>query len=271
MNVSPLTGGIGGLLDRAASRDPDSILAVLRQPQTIQALVETIDEASVGVPIRLLARETALKRVMEDFTVASVVADHEIENRLHLRVTEDIGESALLLGEDVVIALITLDKSVCGLPATDEEFLVAVREEYTARWEGAEDFSHRTPPRSRVQATLRDEIGHEVESDFEAMLTSLETVRADGDPVDEVVVSLLAAARNEALLYDISKWGEDVGVASKATFSRTKTHLEDVGLITTEKVPIDVGRPRLRLMLGDDRLKTADPSELVNVAISTAK
>jgi len=70
------------------------------------------------------------------------------------------------------------------------------------------------------------------------------------------------------LLYDISKWGEDVGIASKATFSRTKTRLEELGLIDTEKVPIDVGRPRLRLKLGDERLHDADAEEIASVAQS---
>ncbi|PWG73380.1 hypothetical protein DF186_23370, partial [Enterococcus hirae] len=78
--------------------------------------------------------------------------------------------------------------------------------------------------------------------------------------------SLLVAAKNDVLLYDISKWGEDVGIASKATFSRTKTKLEDMGLIDTEKVPIDVGRPRLRLKLGDDRLRDANTDQLAGVA-----
>ncbi len=41
-----------------------------------------------------------------------------------------------------------------------------------------------------------------------------------------------------------------------------------MNLIDTEKVPIDVGRPRLRLMLGDDRLKDAEPDELASVAQS---
>ena len=63
---------------------------------------------------------------------------------------------------------------------------------------------------------------------------------------------LLAAARNEQLLYDVSRWGEEVGLASKATFSRTKTALENAGLVGTEKVPIDVGRPRLRLTLAPE-------------------
>jgi len=41
-----------------------------------------------------------------------------------------------------------------------------------------------------------------------------------------------------------------------------------MGLIDTEKVPIDVGRPRLRLMVGDDRLDQADSDDLASVAQS---
>jgi DNA-binding MarR family transcriptional regulator len=52
--------------------------------------------------------------------------------------------------------------------------------------------------------------------------------------------------------------GEDTGVASKATFSRVKTRLEDRDLIETEKVPIDVGRPRLRLVLVPDDLEDVE-------------
>jgi len=76
------------------------------------------------------------------------------------------------------------------------------------------------------------------------------------------------AARNGDLLYDISRWGEDVGIASKATFSRTKTRMEESGVIATEKVPIDVGRPRLRLRLGDERLDVDDDREFARVARS---
>jgi DNA-binding MarR family transcriptional regulator len=80
-----------------------------------------------------------------------------------------------------------------------------------------------------------------------------------------VTVSLLVAARNRELLYDISRWGEDVGLASKATFSRTKSQLEERGLLDTEKVPIDVGRPRLRLRLTDG-LAEAPVAELTRKA-----
>jgi hypothetical protein len=39
-------------------------------------------------------------------------------------------------------------------------------------------------------------------------------------------------------------------------------------VIQTLKVPIDVGRPRLRLQLADDRLASADVEELPRIAAS---
>jgi hypothetical protein len=63
---------------------------------------------------------------------------------------------------------------------------------------------------------------------------------------------LLVAGRHELLLHDLSTWGEELGVASKATFSRGKTALIEDGILTSEKVPIEVGRPRLRLLLTDE-------------------
>ena len=99
------------------------------------------------------------------------------------------------------------------------------------------------------------------------MLEVIETTRSGGyrdtndDTLDEVALTLLAAAAHEIQLYEISKWGEEVGLASKATFSRTKGRLEEQSVIATEKVPIDVGRPRLRLRLGD-QLRDEEISDL---------
>ena len=74
-----------------------------------------------------------------------------------------------------------------------------------------------------------------MQSDFQTMLESAENI-TDIDELDEVGLSLLVAAKHEQLLYDISHWGEDADVASKATFSRKKTQLEKQGLLETEKV-----------------------------------
>jgi len=236
---------------------------------TIEELVDVATAYEGELPeMKLLAAERVLKDVMDDFIVASNAADLVQAGSLELRTTEDPPENSLLVTDDRVVALVTAGDTVGGLVTDDDSFVASAGEAYRAAWDGADEFNLRTPPLSRVKASLEDEIGPDVEGDFEAVLASLDTARGDGAGLDEVTISLLVAASNEELLYDISKWGEDVGIASKATFSRTKTKLEDKGIIDTEKVPIDVGRPRLRLKLGDERLDGADSDQLAGVATS---
>ncbi len=245
------------------------LLVVNPSEDTIEQLVEVSTAYEDELPsIRMLAEEGTLKEVMDDFIIASNAADLIDAGALTMRATEETPENSLLITEDRVIALVTAGETVAGLTTDDADFVGTAVDAYDHEWDDAGEFNLRTPPLTRVRETLGDDISPEAEEDFDAVLASLDTARGDGDGLDEVTISLLVAAKNEELLYDISKWGEDVGIASKATFSRTKTRLEDMGIIDTEKVPIDVGRPRLRLKLGRDELEEADADQLAGVATS---
>lgn len=244
------------------------VYAVNPSQSTIETLIDVTDAAETDVTIRILADRGDLRAVMEDFLVASAAADLVGAEKLELRTTVDLPRTEFLVSEDRAVPLVTAGDIVAGIQGTDDDAVTAIVDMTHTAWENAEPFSPRSPPITDVRQTLAADVGDEVEADFDRMLSSMDTARGDGDDLDEVTVSLLAAARNGVLLYDISKWGEDVGVASKATFSRTKTDLEERGLIETEKVPIDVGRPRLRLKLADERLRSADADELVSVAQS---
>ncbi|WP_092903196.1 transcriptional regulator TbsP [Halostagnicola kamekurae] len=235
----------------------------------IEEFVSVATDFDGSVPsVKMLANEQTLKEVMGDFIIASNAADLISDGALALRTLGETPENSLCLTGDRVIAVVHAGDRVGGLVTDDEEFVEETFSAYETRWENADQFKLRTPPITDVRETLSEEISPEAEADFTAILNSLETARGDGDGLDEVTISLVVAAKNEALLYDISKWGEDVGIASKATFSRTKTKLEDMGLIDTEKVPIDVGRPRLRLKIGDDRLREADNGQIATVTQS---
>ena len=258
---------ITDILQTALTEASDDLLVIDPTETTIRALVDVATEFDGELPaVRLLAAERALKETMEDFLVASRAADLIDADRLSIRTLAEPAANALLVSEASVQALVAAGDRIGALTTDDDAFVGSARESYDAQWEAAEPFSLRTPPISRVRDTLASDISEAVRTDFDAVLADLDTARGDGDGLDEVTVSLLVAARNEVLLYDISKWGEDVGIASKATFSRTKTRLEDMGLIATEKVPIDVGRPRLRLQLGDDQLREADADELADIS-----
>ncbi len=258
-DVRDLLGSVVG----AASGE---VFVINPSKETLEALIETLDGSS-GVTVRLLAEGRVLKDTLEDFLVGSVAADLIEQDRLELR-QHDSEANTLVVTSERAVAVVVVDGQVAGLVDDDEAFVAALDDELRRLWEEADGYALRTPAISRVRESLVSDIGTETAGDFDDVLASLETARGDGDGLDEVTVSLLVAAKNEELLYDISKWGEDVGIASKATFSRTKTRLEEMGLLDTEKVPIDVGRPRLRLVLGNDRLKNASSREIASVAQS---
>ena len=268
MSENEIADSTGELLTRALSAASEPVYVVGPSADIVDDLVSVMSEASDLAPVRLLAAERPLKDAMSDFIVASRAADLVENDQLALRTVDTPSENPLLVTATDVAAVVTVAGRVAGLSTDDDSFVSDARDQYGAVWEGAKAFDLRTPGLSAVQSTLTDDLGDATATDFGAILDSLQTARGNGDGLDEVTITLLAAAKNGELLYDISKWGEDIGLASKATFSRTKTDLEEMGLIDTEKVPIDVGRPRLRLMLGDDRLTDADADELASVAQS---
>lgn len=266
MRSNILESGVEGLLESVLGDATGELYLVNPSREILEVTIPAIESAD-DVSVRLLAGERVLKDILDDFIVGSTAADLIDEERLALR-TFDGPTNTLIVSDEAVTAVVSAGGKVAGLVTDDTEFVSAAREQYESEWESSESFKLRTPPISRVRSTLSDEIGSGVADDFDGVLTSLETARGNGDGLDEVTISLLVAAKNEELLYDISKWGEDVGIASKATFSRTKTRLEEMGLVDTEKVPIDVGRPRLRLVLGDERLQGTSSDDLANVAQS---
>ena len=210
------------------------IYVVNPSAETISALMTTLDSESAPPDVRVLADESTLKDVMDDFIVASTAADLVEAGTVSMRLLEEVPNHSIAVTEGSVYALVAVGDVVGALATDDDEFVDEAEDFYAGAWDRAAEYTLRTPAISRVHSSLQSEIGPETAEDFDSVLSSLATARGDGDGLDEVTISLLVAARNQELLYDISKWGEDVGLASKATFSRTKTKLEDMGLIDTE-------------------------------------
>ena len=232
-------------------------------PETIRAVVDVASSSDTAAQLRLLAAEETLKATFEEFLVASRTADLVAGNDLAVRTLAAHTPNSLVITDNMVTAVVTAGEQIAGLRTDETDFVETTQAEIADRWADTNPFRLRTPAISAIRTTLREDIGEAVGEDFDTLLGSLET--AHEDTHDGVTLSLLIAAKNEVLLYDISKWGEDVGIASKATFSRTKSRLEEANVITTEKVPIDVGRPRLRLQLGGE-LRTAPTADLAAVA-----
>ena len=266
-NTSEHVGSsVGETLRTILAEESGEIIAVGFNEDSTHEFIEILAESDEPPKARLLVREDVLKWLRDNFVLASTAAELLAADTLAVRSATERLDGMLLVTEETVVSLLTPDdEHSAALVTGDEEFVETARERWNSRWEEGEEFDLRTPAYTRVLDSLGEEFGSEMKSDFRTVLESVENMDEGGE-WDEVGLSLLVAAKHEQLLYDISRWGEDVGVASKATFSRTKTQLEEQGLIDTEKVPIDVGRPRLRLVLGEERLREADTEELASVA-----
>lgn len=214
----------------------------------LAGLTDRLGGAEIPPRVRLFADPEPLKTLLDGFVPAGRLADLVADEVVRVRTLQYVPRTALLLSPDSVVALVPGPERSAGLTATDEEFIDRTYERFDRRWRTAPEYEVWVPPLSRVSETLRSELGDAVATDFESLLAA----GGGGSDPDAVTLCLLAAARNEQLLYDVSRWGAEVGLASKATFSRTKTALEDASLLETETVPTDVGRPRLRLILPPD-------------------
>ncbi|MFD1571980.1 transcriptional regulator TbsP [Halorubrum laminariae] len=260
-----LEADVEHVLDAAFAGGDEEVIVVDPSAETVASLIEAATARDDLPPMSMLADDRTLADVMDDFLAASTAADLVAGGVLRIRLLPDEVDNALFVSPSKVVVLVSADDRVAALSTDDGEFVADVFETNRAAFDDAAEYNLRTPAISRVRETMAAEIGEATRDDFDALLSSVDAA-GGSDTIDEVTASLLVAAKNDVLLYDISKWGEDVGIASKATFSRTKTRLEDAGLIDTEKVPIDVGRPRLRLKLGDERLRGVDAAELAGVA-----
>jgi hypothetical protein len=244
----------------------------LSEPASVQAAVESIlEEATEPLyfvrpsaelleivvkmatdhdtpPLHVLAAEPELKAVRNYFPSASRAADLVKADRLTLTPAVPDGWGTAVMTTEAAHAF----ADVGGQEFVLEGAAVPTGARETCRdWREAHNpFSLRTPSWSAVTATLTEAFDAEVCADFKA---AIETLEALEDPaVNEADSALLVAARHELLLYDLSHWAEDIQLYSKATLSRGKSELEDFGIISCEKVQIDLGRPRKRLTLTEE-------------------
>lgn len=211
--------------------------------------------------LRLLSSKRALNAVFDEFIVASRTAQAVARDELEIRSVDTIPDQNVIISEDHLTLLLTVGKTVKAVDTAEQPFVGKAHGHFIERWVAGADYTLTTPPISRVRSSLRDEFDEAILRDFDEMIEA-----AAGTDLGIVDGCLLIAAIHRELLYDIGTWGENIGIASRATFSRGKARLERQGVIGTEKVHVEIGRPRQRLKLGDSRLDGLSIAELVRTA-----
>lgn len=246
-----------------ATASTDEVLVLTPSQAIIADVIAVLRERNQVERVQLLSHEDVLRAVLSEFVLASQVAELHAADRLSLRRTTRTPENSLLISEDSVTAVVAGVEDCVGLRAVTPPAVEPVRQRHQQYWADATPTEPETLPVSELRTTLQEQVGTAVGEDFIEIVHAATPAREE-PTLGGVAISLLAAANNEALLYDLSRWGENTGLASKATFSRTKAQLEDSGIVTAEKVPVDVGRPRLRLCRAADQ--PADPIALAEHA-----
>ena len=134
--------------------------------------------------------------------------------------------------------------------SADDDLSARIDEEFDRVKTTAEQIEPDILSWRELLSQLEKAVDRKVRREFERLIKAarIENLGA----LDDISVAIISAAQAGALLNDLGTWAEDVGLASKATFSRRKQALEEQGVIRTEKVPIEVGRPKQRLLLSDE-------------------
>ena len=202
--------------------------------------------------VRILSDQVRMKDIMGDFLIASRIGGLVESDDCEIRTIESYDRNPIIASEaGISFWTHSTDGQVAIFDSISSE-IEGVIESLDNDWESAAQFSWRTPGLPRLRRTMKKELGQEFREDFDSILSSFDELRGTGGDFNEVSIALLAAARNELLLYDVAHWGEDVGLASRATFTRKKHVLENIDVIETSKQTVDIGRPRQRLHLVDD-------------------
>jgi hypothetical protein len=240
---------------------------VLVLRESVLAVAEAGDDAPAHV--RLLGTERALAEACDDFLTATRAAEMVDEGRLTMRASDEHHLPSLLVTAGAVTTVSALPGGDAVAVRTDDDDPVfTIRSAFVDAFSDATPFEVTVPGYSRLLDSLDSAVGSDVRDDVAAVLEAGVSVRSSDATLDEIDTILLMGGRNGAQLYELSEWAEELGVASRATMSSRKRQLEAAGLLTTEKIHADVGRPRQRLLVAADRLREASPVDLVRAARS---
>lgn len=239
-------------LEKHREGSEDYLFIVNPDRGVLAQVYEVFSEISDTPVIRILVTDRKVKDLMNEFLTASKLRGLVEAEMCEIRTIESYDRNPLIASQaGITFWTQTAEGSVAIFDSITAE-IQSIIDSLTRDWQGARSYSIQTPGLPRLRETMEAELGEQFREEFESILGEFDELPGRGDGFNVYSVALLAAAKNEILFYDLGKWAEDVGLASKATFTRKKQQLEEAGVIKTSKQSIDVGRPRLRLHLVDE-------------------
>lgn len=234
--------------------------------EDVSRLVEELDTYTneshrEELSVTILSSGDPVRDAAKDLDVGLVLSDLIADGRVELYLVDDT-PNRVFIGEESSFVLTEIGDMTVPHNSSDID-IDHLRSHIESLAESADTHDVRLPPLSEVRSTFEERFNEDIVDDFNVVFNELSKVDRNFSNAN---LFLAIAAYNEKLLYDISRFGEDLGIASAATFSRSKKALEDRDVLDTQKVPIDVGRPRQKLLLTDgcrDRVESA--SDLLSI------
>lgn len=216
---------------------------LLSDPKSVRRLVERLDDSSLQ-NIDLQLDTTTIETVKDQFPLNSIINELISEEKINLyeSMSDDQFQSVLLTEKNSYLSTSLFGVNVL-FKIGEQNVTQKLRYEFDSTKKGGIEL--KIESWSSLISQLESATNPEAAREFKRLSRGNERKLAT---IDEVETALRSGARAQVLFSNISKWGEETNIGSKATFSRSKTELENEGEIETEKVPIDVGRPKLRLI-----------------------
>ena len=214
-------------------------------------LVGVLEQANGECDVRILTDSNTIGELRKQFFTTAHLEDHIEAGVVEIR-EQEATLPPLIITDDAVKTITGFpDGSKAMMETSEQSFHEATTEDFADSFETASEVSLRLPGFSTMMSTLEKSFNDAVVEDFETPLSEAKDPQSPSISIDSVILALLVGGYHELSFYDISRWGEDSGLASKAKFSREKQQLENEGFVEIEQIPVPVGRPRHRLLLGD--------------------
>jgi hypothetical protein len=222
-------------------------------------LINWLEEEQI-LDTTLVLPESDVAQTKQKFPLNSKIRSLIRHNGLQLVSSESTPLSTVILADDSYHYVLRVGSVSVLVGGSDNQIMLTLKREFEDAVNQLTDVELDILDIATLLDELERMVGRETRQEFERLLTAAEI--EDLGALDEITVALIAAAQSGALLNDLSSWASEVGLASAATLSRRKSKLEDRSIIYTEKVPIDVGRPKLWLKLSEQvsavRIKGSD-------------
>lgn len=223
------------------------------------------NKISRDTQITIYTTNETVSTICSDFIHRAVLTELRNTNKIDVYETGAHGRNIVLTTDTAYIAAM-ITNQIALFSTTNEETLTAITEHIKKEKQSRVKETD-SKPYTEIKQQLIETTNESFITSFEAGVD--EVLKRDTElPIQQLFV--VVAAYEDTLQKQVSEGLSEAGVASIAGVSRAKKELQNKGVITTMKVPVDVGRPKHRLQLTENtRNNTESIGDVITHTIET--